>query len=334
MTDKTFKAFRVEKTDTGVTHSITEQHIDDLPSGEVLIKVKYSSLNYKDALSAKGMAGVTKNYPHTPGIDAAGVVIHTTDNILKEGDQVIVIGFDLGMNTPGGYGEYIRVPSGWVTPLPATMTLRESMIIGTAGLTAALCLDKLLVLGAGPGDGPVIVTGATGGVGSVAVALLAQQGYTVLACSGKADKTDYLKQLGASEVIPRARLAEINSRPLGAMAWAHGIDTVGGEILSNLVKGLQYGGSVSICGLVASPTFNLTVLPFLLRGVNLLGIDSVELDIEEKTRVWNKLATDWKLDSLEKMAVDIHLSDLSRAVDTIFAGEMTGRSLLIHDGYS
>ncbi len=328
---KTFRAFRVEKTDSGVSHSISEQQTDDLPPGEVLIQVQYSSLNYKDALSAKGLPGVTKHYPHTPGIDAAGIVANSTDSTLTEGDAVIVTGFDLGMNTPGGYGEYIRVPTGWVTPLPPGMTLRESMILGTAGLTAALSLDKLLLLGATPAAGPVLVTGATGGVGSVAVALLAQQGYEVLACSGKADKVDYLRQLGASKVIPRAELAEVNPRPLGSMAWANGIDTVGGEILTNLVKGLQYGGSVAICGLVAAPTFNLTVLPFLLRGVNALGIDSVELPVAEKTRIWNRLATDWKLDSLEQMAVAIKLEDLSTAVDTIFAGDVTGRTLLTHD---
>ena len=331
MTDDTFKAFRVEKTDTGVTQCIAEQRQDDLPPGEVLIRVKYSSVNYKDAMSAKGLPGVTKNYPHTPGIDAAGRVVNSTEKTLKAGDEVIVTGFDLGMNTPGGYGEYIRVPATWVTPLPAGMTLRESMIIGTAGLTAALCLGKLLHQGAQPDDGPLLVTGATGGVGSVAVALLAQQGFTVLACTGKADKRDYLKQLGASDILPRASLSEVNERPLGKMAWAHGIDTVGGEILSNLVKGLAYGGSVAICGLVASPTMHLTVLPFLLRGVNMLGIDSVELDIKEKTRVWNKLATDWQLDCLEKMVLEIQLSALGQAIDSIFAGKTSGRTLLVHD---
>ena len=326
-----FKAFWVEKTDDGVTHSIRERDLDDLPAGEVLINVRFSSLNYKDALSARGLPGVTRQYPHTPGIDAAGVVVSSSHQSVKEGDEVIVIGFDLGMNTPGGYGQYIRVPAAWVTPLPGGMTLRESMIIGTAGLTAALCYDKLLIMGAAPADGPVIVTGATGGVGSVAVALLAAQGYEVIANSGKADKTDYLKRLGATKVTARALLSDPNPRPLGATDWAHGIDTVGGDILANVIKGLKYGGSVSVCGLVASPAFNLTVLPFLLRSVNLLGIDSVELPIEEKTRAWNRLASEWKLDGLEEMVNEIGLDGVSGAVDTILSGGVTGRTLVVHD---
>ncbi len=326
----TFNAFWVEKNDDGVTHSIIERSVDDLPAGDVLIKVAYSSVNYKDALSAKGMPGVTRNYPHTPGIDAAGTVVSSTDAAYKEGDEVIVIGFDLGMDTAGGYGEYIRVPAGWITPLPSGMSLRESMIIGTAGLTAALCFDKLLQMGATPADGPVIVTGATGGVGSVAVALLASQGFEVVASSGKADKVDYLKRLGASEVIERQALSEENKRPMDAETWGHGIDTVGGEILSNVIKGLKYNGSVAICGLVASPAFNTTVLPFILRNVNILGIDSVQLPIDIKTRVWNQLAADWKVPGLEDMVVETGLDGLSAVIDTIFAGGVTGRTLVAH----
>ena len=188
-----FRAFRVEKEGDTTSHSIVEQSVNDLPEGDLLIKVHYSSVNYKDAMSAKGVPGVTRQYPHTPGIDAAGVIIESTDETFQAGDEVIVIGFDLGMNTPGGYGEVIRVPAAWVTPLPEGMTMRDSMIIGTAGFTAALCIEKLEQMGAGPEDGPVVVSGATGGVGSVAVALLAQSGYEVIACSGKADKVDYLK---------------------------------------------------------------------------------------------------------------------------------------------
>jgi putative YhdH/YhfP family quinone oxidoreductase len=325
-----FKAFWVEKTDDGVSHQVIDRRTDDLPEGDVLIKVACSSVNYKDALSAKGMPGVTRNYPHTPGIDAAGTVVESSDPSFREGDEVIVIGFDLGMNTPGGYGEYIRVPAGWVTPLPTGLSLRESMILGTAGLTAALCFDKLLRMGATPSDGPVVVTGATGGVGSVAVSLLASQGFEVVASSGKADRADYLAGLGASQVIGRDELSEENPRPLSAETWAHGIDTVGGDILSNVIKSLKYGGSVAICGLVASPAFSTTVLPFILRGVNVLGIDSVELPIEEKTRIWNLLARDWKLDNLEEMAVETGLDGLSESIDTIFAGGVTGRTLVLH----
>ncbi|MCB1647626.1 MAG: YhdH/YhfP family quinone oxidoreductase [Pseudomonadales bacterium] len=323
-----FNAFWVEKNDDGVAHSIITRNISDLPAGEVLVRVSYSSVNYKDALSAKGMPGVTRNYPHTPGIDAAGVVVESAAEGISEGDEVIVIGFDLGMNTPGGYGQYIRVPAGWVTPLPAGMTLRESMIIGTAGFTAALCVGKLQQMGATPADGPVLVTGATGGVGSVAVALLAKLGFHVVASSGKADKTEYLKTLGAAEVIGREELAAENKRPMAAETWAHAVDNVGGEILSNVIKGLKYGGSVAICGLVASPNFTATVLPFILRNVNVLGVDSVELPLAQKNVAWNRLATDLKLDNLESMTREIGLSDLSGVIDEIFAGQVAGRTLV------
>ena len=244
--------------------------------------------------------------------------------------EAFVIGFDLGMNTPGGYGEYIRVPANWVTPLPSGMTTREAMVIGTAGFTAALCIEKIEQMGAAPADGPVVVTGATGGVGSVAVALLAQSGYEVVASSGKADKADYLKSLGAKSVITREALSEENPRPMLGMDYAHGVDTVGGEILSNVIKSLQYGGSVAICGLVASPAFTTTVLPFILRNVNVLGIDSVELPIANKNRTWNRLATDWKLDSIDKMTIEIGLEGISAAVDSIMSGGVAGRTLVTH----
>ena len=323
-----FKAFWVEKTDDGVSHSVIERSTDDLPEGELLVKVAYSSLNYKDAMSAKGLPGVTRNYPHTPGIDAAGVIVESTDSGFAEGDEVIVIGYDLGMNTAGGYGQYIRVPANWAVKMPAGLDAREAMIIGTAGFTAALCVDKIEQMGAQPSDGPVVVTGATGGVGSVAVALLAKLGYDVVASSGKAEKDDYLKSLGAGSVISRADLSEENKRPMAAETWAHGIDTVGGEILSNVIKGLKYGGSVAICGLVASPAFSTTVLPFILRNVNVLGVDSVELPLAKKQEIWHRLATDLKLDTLEKMTTEVTLDGLSDVIDSIIQGGVSGRTLV------
>ena len=277
------------------------------------------------------MPGITRKYPHTPGIDAAGSVVSSSSPDFKEGDEVICIGFDLGMNTPGGFGEYIQVPASWITPLPVGLKLRESMVLGTAGFTAALCVEKLERMGAAPSDGPVIVTGATGGVGSVAVALLARAGYEITASSGKAGKTEYLKSLGAANVIGRDELQEESSRPMLATSYAHGLDTVGGSILSNVIKSLNYGGSVAICGLVASPAFQTTVLPFILRGVNVLGIDSVELPVDQKTATWNRLASDWKLDSLDDMAQEIHLEGISEAVDQIFAGQISGRTLVSHN---
>jgi alcohol dehydrogenase len=323
-----FKAFWVEKTDDGVAHSVIERSTDDLPEGELLVKVAYSSLNYKDAMSAKGLPGVTRNYPHTPGIDAAGVIVESTDSGFAEGDEVIVIGYDLGMNTAGGYGQYIRVPANWAVKMPAGLDAREAMIIGTAGFTAALCVDKIEQMGAQPSDGPVVVTGATGGVGSVAVALLAKLGYDVVASSGKAEKDDYLKSLGAGSVISRADLSEENKRPMAAETWAHGIDTVGGEILSNVIKGLKYSGSVAICGLVASPAFSTTVLPFILRNVNVLGVDSVELPLAKKQEIWHRLATDLKLDTLDKMTNEVTLDGLSDVIDSIIQGGVSGRTLV------
>ncbi len=323
-----FKAFWVEKTDDGVAHSVIERSTDDLPEGELLVKVAYSSLNYKDAMSAKGLPGVTRNYPHTPGIDAAGVIVESTDSGFAEGDEVIVIGYDLGMNTAGGYGQYIRVPANWAVKMPAGLDAREAMIIGTAGFTAALCVDKIEQMGAQPSDGPVVVTGATGGVGSVAVALLAKLGYDVVASSGKAEKDDYLKSLGAGSVISRADLSEENKRPMAAETWAHGIDTVGGEILSNVIKGLKYGGSVAICGLVASPAFSTTVLPFILRNVNVLGVDSVELPLAKKQEIWHRLATDLKPDALDKMTTEVALDGLSDVIDSIIQGGVSGRTLV------
>ena len=323
-----FKAFWVEKTDDGVAHSVIERSTDDLPEGELLVKVAYSSLNYKDAMSAKGLPGVTRNYPHTPGIDAAGVIVESTDSGFAEGDEVIVIGYDLGMNTAGGYGQYIRVPANWAVKMPAGLDAREAMIIGTAGFTAALCVDKIEQMGAQPSDGPVVVTGATGGVGSVAVALLAKLGYDVVASSGKAEKDDYLKSLGAGSVISRADLFEENKRPMAAETWAHGIDTVGGEILSNVIKGLKYSGSVAICGLVASPAFSTTVLPFILRNVNVLGVDSVELPLAKKQEIWHRLATDLKPDALDKMTTEVTLDGLSDVIDSIIQGGVSGRTLV------
>ena len=325
-----FQAFWVEKEDKTTEHSIRTRQIDDLPAGDVLIKVKHSSVNYKDAMSAKGLPGVTKDYPHTPGIDAAGTVEASSSDQFKSGDEVICIGFDLGMNTPGGFGEYIRVPAEWVTLMPAGLDAREAMVIGTAGFTAALCVEKLEMMGAKPADGPVLVTGATGGVGSVAVMLLAKLGYEVIASSGKADKIDFLKGLGASSVIGREALSEENKRPVLAPEYAHAVDCVGGEILANIIKSLKPQGSVAICGLVASPAFNTTVLPFILRGVNVLGIDSVEIPIEDKDRVWQRLATDWKLSGLESLTTEIGLEQLPTVLDEIFAGQVSGRTLVTH----
>lgn len=323
-----FNAFWVEKSEQGVSQSIVERSVDDLPPGDLLIRVRYSSLNYKDALSAKGVPGVTRAYPHTPGIDAAGIVIESSSDDISEGDEIIVTGYDLGMNTAGGFGQLIRVPGSWAVKLPQGMSLEDSMILGTAGLTAGLCVDKLIQMGASPTDGPVLVTGATGGVGSVAVMLLAKLGYETVALSGKADKEQFLRTLGASSVVGRAALSEENKKSMLATDWAHAIDVVGGNILSNVIKSLKPGGSVAICGLVASPAFDATVLPFILRGINVLGVDSVEIPLQKKVEIWNKFAADWKLEELQSLATESNLEGLSAAINTIFSGQMVGRTIV------
>ena len=322
-----FRAFRVEKNESGFVRSVVEREVEDLPEGEVLIEVQYSSLNYKDALSATGNPGVTRVFPHTPGIDAAGLVLASSDNGFAEGDAVVVIGFDLGMGTSGGFAERIRVPANWVVKLPEGLTTRESMLIGTAGFTAAECVQKLEQAGMTPDSGPVLVAGATGGVGSVAVKLLATLGYEVAAVTGKPEQHDWLRSLGASEFLTREEAAEGAEKPLLAERWGGVVDTVGGDILFNGVKSLRYGCSLAACGLVAAPQFGASVLPFILRHVNLLGIDSVQLPLVEKTQIWARLATDWKLD-LSELEEVLGLHDLSDAIDRILAGQMVGRGLV------
>ena len=324
-----FSALVVEKTaDEKFTRRVLERSTDALPAGDVLVDVRYSSLNYKDGLSATGNPGVTRNFPHTPGIDAAGTVIESASTQFKPGDEVIVIGFDLGMNTPGGFGQRIRVPAGWVVSRPAGLPLEQSMILGTAGFTAALAIDKLEASGMRPNGGPVLVTGATGGVGSVAVMLLTHLGYEVAAVTGKAAQHDFLKKLGAKEILGREALLEGANRPMLKERWGGVVDTVGGDILFNAVKSLKYGCSLAACGLVASPQFAATVLPFILRHVNLLGIDSVQLPLAEKARIWNKLAAQWRLDRLADLKVGFTLATISSGIDRILAGEMVGRGVL------
>ncbi len=306
---------------------VIERSLADLPDGEVLIRVHYSSLNYKDALSATGNRGVTRTFPHTPGIDAAGVVEHSKVTEFTAGDEVIVTGYDLGMNTYGGMAQYIRVPAAWVIKRPAGLSLRESMILGTAGLTAALCVDKLLRAGLTVDAGPVLVTGATGGVGSIAIVLLKQLGFDVTAVTGKTEQAEFLRQLGAKQVIDREALTVGTDKALLKPQWAGVVDTVGGDILFNAVKSLQYGASAACCGLTAGIDFKASVLPFILRGVNLLGVDSVELPLVNKASMWDKLSLQWKMD-LDNLVKEISLKDVPNAIATMLASQQTGRTLV------
>lgn len=324
-----FRALLTEEIRDGLYGSrVVTRSVDQLPAGELLVAVHYSSLNYKDALSASGHRGVTRNYPHTPGIDAAGIVQESANPDFKPGDQVIVTGYDLGMNTSGGFAELIRIPATWAIPIPSALTLRESMIMGTAGLTAAIAVDKLQRLGLVPEQGEILVTGATGGVGSIAVALLARLGYQVVASSGKIEQADYLLKLGAKRVIDRETLAEPSPKALLKPLWQGAIDTVGGDTLENIIKSLCYGGSVACCGQVSSTSISTSIMPFILRGVNLLGVDSAELAPAIKAAFWRRLAAGWGDLPLDIIAKEITLEELPAQIERMLAGKMVGRVLV------
>lgn len=329
MRNETFKAFLVTQTDNkNYQTNIVEKVVDDLPQGDVLIRVRYSSLNYKDALSAIGSPGVTKKFPHVPGIDAAGTVVTSKVSQFQVNQEVIVTGFDLGMNTWGGFADYIRVPAEWVVPLPEGMTLRESMIFGTAGFTAALCIDALQKNNVTPDSGEVLVTGATGGVGSIAVSILAKLGYFVVAVTGKKTQHDYLKSLGASLVISREEANDNGRKPLLKERWAGVVDTVGGNTLATIIKSTKYCGCITACGLVGGADLMISVYPFILRGVRLVGIDSVNCPLPTRLMIWEKLASDWKVLNLNEMVITVNLDRLPDKIDAILKGESVGRVLV------
>ncbi len=323
-----FLAYRVVREGEGFRGSVVRLPCEALPPGDVLIKVAYSSLNYKDALSATGNPGVTRKYPHTPGIDAAGTVVESAAASFKPGDPVLVTGYDLGMDTDGGYAEYCRVPAGWVVPLPPGLDLRESMILGTAGFTAALGIRHMLHDGLAPDKGPVLVTGAAGGVGSVAVSILAKLGFAVTAASDPAN-ADYLREIGAAEVISRETLAAESPKAMLKEQWAGAYDTVGGKTLENVIKSMRYLGVIANCGMVGGGAISTTVFPFILRGVKLLGTDSVQCPTDVRRDVWENLAGPWKPARLERLVRTITLDDLDGAIGTILAGKGAGRTLVV-----
>ena len=325
----TFRALESAKTENGNQLSIIEKSVDDLPEGDILIKVNFSSLNYKDALSASGAPGVTRNYPHTPGIDAAGVIVETNDSNFKEGDSVIVTGYDLGMDTAGGFGEYIRVPASWVIKLPNGLSERDSMALGTAGLTAGLSIQALDNYNSNNGFNGLntIVTGSTGGVGSIAVMLLSKLDASVTAVTGKDTQKELLQRLGASEIISREELSELCRTPIGKTIWDFGVDVVSGNILTLLLSSLKPGGAVACSGLVGGPSFESSIFPFILRGNALLGIDSVEIPLEKKLQVWENFASEWKLD-LTPLVKEVNLEGLENEISTILSGGQVGRVLV------
>ncbi|UMB52990.1 YhdH/YhfP family quinone oxidoreductase [Lutibacter sp. A64] len=327
MNDKlTFKAFRVEEENNTFSSTIKEMPFEELASGELLIKVHYSSLNYKDALSANGNKGVTKNYPHTPGIDAVGTVVSSTSEKFKRDEKVLVTSYDLGMNTNGGFAEYVKVPENWVVKLPKNISMKEAMIFGTAGLTAGMSVLKLIET-VKPENGNVVVSGATGGVGSLSVLILNKLGYNVTAITGKETEKQYFENLGV-EVISRKDFEEMQKRPLLKPLFSGGIDTVGGVILENIIKTVKPLGLVTCCGNVASPKLDLTVFPFILRGISLIGIDSQNYPMKYREQVWNKLANEWKINDLNANCTTITLEQLSEKLNLMLAGKLKGRTVL------
>jgi putative YhdH/YhfP family quinone oxidoreductase len=329
MDNNYFKALVVsEIEEKKFARKIVNKTVADLPEGDVLIQVEYSSLNYKDALSASGNRGVTRNFPHTPGIDAAGYVVDSTDENFSPGDAVIVTSYDLGMNTAGGFGQYIRVPAGWVVPLPDGLSLKESMCYGTAGFTAGLSVYQLTSHDVTPEDGEILVSGATGGVGGISVAILKQIGFTVVAVNGLEDETAYLQELGADRVISIEEASDESGRPILKSCWAGSIDTVGGNVLATTIKTVNPNGVVTSCGNVASPDLPLTVFPFILRGVTLVGIDSQNCPMVHRLKTWEKLATEWKIPMMEKVVEEITLTDLDQKIERMLKGAHRGRAIV------
>jgi len=317
----------VEEKEGKFVGKVQTKTIEDLPQGDLLIKVAYSSLNYKDALSASGNKGVTRKYPHTPGIDASGVVVQSENAAFKPDDKVIVTSYDLGMNTDGGFGEYIRVPSEWAVKLPENLSLKEAMIYGTAGLTAGMSVLRLTELVKSEDDA-IVVSGATGGVGSLSIAILSKLGYAVTAITGKESEKEFLLQLGAKDIILRNEFEHQDKRPLLMSKFAGAIDTVGGAILENIIKSTKAMGVVTCCGNAASPQLNLTVFPFILRGVSLIGIDSQNYPMTLREKVWNKLAKEWKPTQLLNTYNEITLEELPEKTDLMLQGKLKGRTII------
>lgn len=309
------------------SRKIEVRNIDDLPNNDTLVKVKYSSLNYKDALSASGHKGITRKYPFQPGIDAAGIVVEDKSKRFNEGDEVIITGYDLGMNTDGGFGEYIRVPSEWIVSLPKGLSMREAMMYGTAGFTAAICINEIENSEV-PKQGKVLVTGASGGVGSLAVGMLSNLGYEVIATTGKSDSHDMLRKLGTTEIHGRDYTGDDSGRPLLSKAWDAAVDNVGGTDLSTIIKSCGMHGVICCLGNVAGDTFESTVYPFILRGVRLVGIDSASKHMDLRLKLWARIANDLKINAIDDYIKEVSLEGLSGEIDKILAGQQRGRVIV------
>ena len=325
----TFPCFLVEKDAGGeVRRSIAQRTTDELPAGEVLVRVQFSSLNYKDALAAQGHAGVVRRFPHVPGIDAAGTVESSSDPRFRPGQEAVITGYELGAGHWGGWSQYVRVPADWVVPLPPEMALRDTMILGTAGFTAAQCVAAIVLGGVQPDAGEIVVTGSTGGVGCLAVMLLAKLGYRVVAVTGKSELEPRLKQWGATRVIGRQDVASESTKPLLTARWAGAVDTVGGTTLTTILRETNNYGVVSACGLVGGTDLPLTVHPFILRGVTLAGIGSAALPYDRRLEIWRLLSQEWKLNGLADVATIIKLEQLEECIARILRGQIVGRTVV------
>lgn len=328
-----FKALMVHKEEQGQTSAeVREIDLDDLPAGEVTVAVEYSTVNYKDGLCIGPGGGLVRNYPHVPGIDFAGTVEASDDARYKPGDKVVLTGWRVGEAYWGGYSQKARVKADWLVPLPKGLDTRAAMAVGTAGLTAMLAVMALQDHGLKPGDGPVLVTGAAGGVGSVATAILAALGHEVAGVTGRPETGDYLKGLGATQIVAREEINETVKRPLEAETWAGCVDAVGGAMLARVLGQMKYGASVAAVGLAGGAGLPATVIPFLLRGVNLLGIDSVMQPYENRVRAWNRIAKDLPMEKLEAMIQPATLSDLPRLGADILKGQVKGRVVVDVNG--
>jgi len=320
-----FKALLLEEKDGKVSNRIAELAEDKLPAGDVTVAVEYSTLNYKDGLILGWLGRLVRNYPHVPGVDFAGRVLESSHPKWKAGDAVVLTGWRVGETQWGGYGQKARVKGDWLVALPMGMTARQAMAIGTAGFTSMLAVMALEEHGVGPASGEVLVTGAAGGLGSVAVSILARLGYKVAASTGRAETHEYLKKLGAATIVDRSAIEKLQAKPLESERWAGCIDSVGGSTLANAMASMKYHGAIASCGLAGGTKLETTVIPFLLRGISVLGIDSVMCPLSRREKAWARLARDLPMDQLESMIVPAKLGDLAKLGSEILAGKVRGR---------
>ncbi|NOY43683.1 MAG: YhdH/YhfP family quinone oxidoreductase [Planctomycetes bacterium] len=311
-----------------VTCDVESLSTDELPAGDVLIEVSCSSLNYKDALACQANPGIVRNLPHIPGIDCAGHVAASSSPDFQSGDPVLVTGYNLGASHWGGYSAFVRVPADWVVALPKGLTLDEAMTYGTAGFTAAQCVAAIQHHGIRPDEGEVVVTGATGGVGSISVAILAKLGYQVSAVTGKPEQADFLRQLGARQVLARDEVDDTSGKSLLVSRWTAAVDTVGGNPLSTILRSTNHRGCVAACGMAAGHKLPLTVYPFILRGVALVGIDSAQCPREVRLEMWRRLANEWRIESLANFTQTVTLREVSKTAKAMLAGKTFGRTLV------